>query len=134
MLPVNIDGVTWLATNQTTYTTPIIVGILVYALLALVFCCSIALIVAFFWFGLKEKGLILRFIAGLVYCIILILAVAHTEKKNRENFIPEPISYVVYIEDNADYKTLIQNYTIEYEKDNLTTIDLKEKKNRKISI
>ena len=126
MLPVNIDGVTWLTTNYTTYSTPIIVGILVYLLLALVFCCSIALITAFFWFGLKEKGLMLRFIAGLVYCIILILAVVHTEKKSRENFIPEPISYVVYIEDNADYKTLIQNYTIESEQDNLTTIVLKE--------
>lgn len=126
MLPVNIGGVIWLTTNYTTYNTPIIVGILVYLLLALVFCCSIALITAFFWFGLKEKGLMLRFIAGLVYCIILILAVVHTEKKSRENFIPEPISYVVYIEDNADYKTLIQNYTIESEQDNLTTIVLKE--------
>ena len=126
MLPVNVEGITWLTTNYTTYNTPIIVGILVYVLLALVFCCSIALITAFFWFGLKEKGLMLRFIAGLVYCIILILAVVHTEKKSRENFIPEPISYVVYIEDNADYKTLIQNYTIESEQDNLTTIVLKE--------
>ena len=126
MLPVNVEGVTWLTTNYTAYNTPIIVGILVYLLLALVFCCSIALITAFFWFGLKEKGLMLRFIAGLVYCIILILAVVHTEKKSRENFIPEPISYVVYIEDNADYKTLIQNYTIESEQDNLTTIVLKE--------
>ena len=126
MLPVNIEGVIWLTTNYTIYNTPIIVGILVYLLLALVFCCSIALITAFFWFGLKEKGLMLRFIAGLVYCIILILAVVHTEKKSRENFIPEPISYVVYIEDNADYKTLIQNYTIESEQDNLTTIVLKE--------
>ena len=126
MLPVNVEGITWLTTNYTAYNTPIIVGILVYLLLALVFCCSIALITAFFWFGLKEKGLMLRFIAGLVYCIILILAVVHTEKKSRENFIPEPISYVVYIEDNADYKTLIQNYIIESEQDNLTTIVLKE--------
>ena len=126
MLPVSVDGMIWLTTNYTAYNTPIIVGILVYLLLALVFCCSIALITAFFWFGLKEKGLMLRFIAGLVYCIILILAVVHTEKKSRENFIPEPISYVVYIEDNADYKTLIQNYTIESEQDNLTTIVLKE--------
>ena len=126
MLPVNIEGVIWLTTNYTTYNTPIIVGVLVYVLLALVFCCSIALITAFFWFGLKEKGLLLRFIAGLVCCIILILAVVHTEKKSRENFIPEPISYVVYIEDNADYKTLIQNYTIESEQDNITTIVLKE--------
>ena len=126
MLPVNIEGVIWLTTNYTTYNTPIIVCVLAYVLLALVFCCSIALITAFFWFGLKEKGLMLRFIAGLVYCIILILAVVHTEKKSRENFIPEPISYVVYIEDNADYKTLIQNYTIESEQDNLTTIVLKE--------
>ena len=126
MLPVNVEGITWLTTNYTAYNTPIIVGILAYVLLALVFCCSIALITAFFWFGLKEKGLMLRFIAGLVYCIILILAVVHTEKKSRENFIPEPISYVVYIEDNADYKTLIQNYTIESEQDNLTTIVLKE--------
>ena len=126
MLPVNVEGVIWLTTNYTTYNTPIIVGVLAYVLLALVFCCSIALITAFFWLGSKEKGLILRFIAGLVYCIILILAVVHTEKKSRENFIPEPISYVVYIEDNADYKTLSQNYTIESERDNLTTIVLKE--------
>ena len=126
MLPVSVDGMIWLTTNYTAYNTPIIVGILVYLLLALVFCCSIALITAFFWFGLKEKGLMLRFITGLVCCIILILAVVHTEKKSRENFIPEPISYVVYIEDNADYKTLIQNYTIESEQDNLTTIVLKE--------
>ena len=126
MLPVSVDGMIWLTTNYTAYNTPIIVGILVYLLLALVFCCSIALITAFFWFGLKEKGLMLRFIAGLVYRLILILAVVHTEKKSRENFIPEPISYVVYIEDNADYKTLIQNYTIESEQDNLTTIVLKE--------
>ena len=126
MLPVSVDGMIWLTTNYTTYNTPIIVGILVYVLLALVFCCSIALITAFFWLGSKEKGLILRFITGLVCCIILILAVVHTEKKSRENFIPEPISYVVYIEDNADYKTLIQNYTIESEQDNLTTIVLKE--------
>ena len=124
MLPVNVEGVTWLTTNYTAYNTPIIVGVISYVLLAL--SCCVALIVAFFWFGLKEKGLMLRFIAGLVYCIILILAVVHTEKKSRENFIPEPISYVVYIEDNADYKTLIQNYTIESEQDNLTTIVLKE--------
>ena len=42
MLPVNVEGVIWLTTNYTTYNTPIIVGILVYVLLALVFCCSIA--------------------------------------------------------------------------------------------
>ena len=30
------------------------------------------------------------------------------------------------IEDNADYKPLIQNYTIESEQDNLTIIVLKE--------
>ena len=124
MLPVSVDGMIWLTTNYTTYNTPIIVGVIAYVLLALSFC--VALITAFFWLGLKEKGLMLRFIAGLVYCIILILAVVHTEKKSRENFIPEPISYVVYIEDNADYKTLIQNYTIESEQDNLTTIVLKE--------
>ena len=126
MLPVNIEGVIWLTTNYTTYNTPIIVGVLAYALLALVFCCSIALIIAFFWFSCKEKCLTLYLIATVVCCIIPLLVIYHGEKKNRENFIPEPISYVVYIEDNADYKTLIQNYTIESEQDNLTTIVLKE--------
>ena len=124
MLPVSVDGLIWLTTNYTAYNTPIILGVISYVLLVLSFC--VALIIAFFWLGLKEKGLMLRFITGLVCCIILILAVVHTEKKSRENFIPEPISYVVYIEDNADYKTLIQNYTIESEQDNLTTIVLKE--------
>ena len=124
MLPVNIDGVTWLTTNYTTYNIPIIVAILVYILLVLSFC--VALIAVFFWFGLKDKISTLYLIAIFVCCMILFLAIYHGEKKNRENFIPEPISYVVYIEDNADYKTLIQNYTIESEQDNLTTIVLKE--------
>ena len=124
MLPVNVEGVTWLATNYTTYNTPIIVGVLEYALLALSFC--VALIATFYWFSFKEKCLTLYLIAIFVCCMISLLAIYHDDKKNRENFIPEPISYVVYIEDNADYKTLIQNYTIESEQDNLTTIVLKE--------
>ena len=124
MLPVNIDGVTWLTTNYTTYNTPIIVGVISYVLLVLSFC--VALIATFFWFGLKDKILTLYFIMVFVGCMISFLAIYHGEKEKRENFIPEPISYVVYIEDNADYKTLIQNYTIESEQDNLTTIVLKE--------
>lgn len=124
MLPVNVEGITWLTTNYTAYSTPIIVGVISYVLLAL--SCCIAVIVAFFWFILKEKYLTLYLIAIFVCCMISFLAVYHSEKKNRENFIPEPISYVVYIEDNVDYKTLIQNYTIESEQDNLTTIVLKE--------
>lgn len=126
MLPVNVEGVTWLTTNYTVYNTPIIGVFLMYVLLVLSFCCGIALIVAFCWFGLKEKALMLYLIEIFVCCIITLLAIYHGEKKNRENFIPEPISYVVYIENNADYKTLIQNYTIESEQDNLTTIVLKE--------
>ena len=124
MLPVNVEGVIWLTTNYTTYNTPIIVGVLEYALLALSFC--VALIATFYWFSFKEKCLTLYLIAIFVCCMISLLAIYHDNKKNRENFIPEPITYVVYIEDNADYKTLIQNYTIESEQDNLTTIVLKE--------
>ena len=124
MLPVNIEGVIWLTTNYTTYNTPIIVGVLAYVLLVLIFC--VALIAVFFGFGLKDKISTLYLIAIFVCCMILSLVIYHGEKKKRENFIPEPISYVVYIEDNADYKTLIQNYTIESEQDNLTTIVLKE--------
>jgi hypothetical protein len=124
MLPVNVEGITWLTTNYTAYNTPIILGVISYVLLTL--SCCIALIVAFFWFSFKEKYLTLYLIAIFVCCMISFLAIYHGEKKNRENFIPEPISYVVYIEDNADYKTLIQNYTIESEQDNLTTIVLKE--------
>lgn len=124
MLPVNVEGVTWLTTNYTTYNTPIIVGVIAYFLLVLSFC--VALIVAFFWFGLKDKILTPYFIMIFVGCIVPFLIIYHGEKKNQEDFIPEPISYVVYIEDNADYKTLIQNYTIESEQDNLTTIVLKE--------
>ena len=124
MLPVNVNGMIWLTTNYTTYNTPIIVGVISYVLLVLSFC--VALIATFFWFGLKDKILTLYFIMAFVGCMISFLAIYHGEKKNRENFIPEPISYVVYIEDNADYKTLIQNYTIESEQDNLTTIVLKE--------
>ena len=124
MLPVNVEGVIWLTTNYTTYNTPIILGVISYVLLVLSFC--VALIATFFWFSFKEKCLTLYLIAIVVCCMISFLAIYHGEKKNRENFITEPISYVVYIEDNADYKTLIQNYTIESEQDNLTTIVLKE--------
>lgn len=124
MLPVNVEGITWLTTNYTAYNTPIILGVISYVLLAL--SCCIALITALLWFSFKEKYLTLYLIAIVVCCMISFLAICHGEKKNRENFIPEPISYVIYIEDNADYKTLIQNYTIESEQDNLTTIVLKE--------
>lgn len=124
MLPVNVEGITWLTTNYTAYNTPIILGVISYVLLVLSFC--VALIAAFFWFSFKEKYLTLYLIAIVVCCMISFLAIYHGEKKNQEDFIPEPISYVVYIEDNADYKTLIQNYTIESEQDNLTTIVLKE--------
>lgn len=124
MLPVNVEGITWLTTNYTAYNTPIILGVISYVLLAL--SCCIALITALLWFSFKEKYLTLYLIAIVVCCMISFLAIYHGEKKNRENFIPEPISYVIYIEDNADYKTLIQNYTIESEQDNLTTIVLKE--------
>lgn len=124
MLPVSVDGMIWLTTNYTAYNTPIILGVISYVLLVLSFC--VALIAAFFWFSFKEKYLTLYLIAIVVCCMISFLAIYHGEKKNQEDFIPEPISYVVYIEDNADYKTLIQNYTIESEQDNLTTIVLKE--------
>ena len=124
MLPVNVEGVTWLTTNYTTYNTSIIVGVAMYALLTLGFC--VALITTFFWFSFKDKCLTLYFITIFVGCIIPFLLFYYGDKKHREDFIPEPISYVVYIEDNADYKTLIQNYTIESIQDNLTTIVLKE--------
>lgn len=126
MLPVNVEGITWLTTNYTTYNTPIITAVLIYVLGVLGLCGGIALIATLFYFGLKEKGLILYFIIMFVGCIISLLTISHGEKKNRDDFVPEPISYMVYIEDNADYKTLIQNYTIESEQDNLTTIVLKE--------
>lgn len=124
MLPVNVEGITWLTTNYTAYNTPIILGVISYVLLAL--SCCIALIAVFFWFSFKEKYLMLYLIAIVVCCMISFLAIYHGEKKNQEDFIPEPVSYIVYIEDNADYKTLTQNYTIESEQDNLTTIVLKE--------
>lgn len=126
MLPVNVEGITWLTTNYTAYNTPIITVVLIYVLGVLGLCGGIALIATLFCFGLKEKVLMLYFSIIFVGCIISLLAISHGEKKNRDDFVPEPISYVVYIEDNADYKTLIQNYTIKSEQDNLTTIVLKE--------
>lgn len=125
MLPINVNGVTWLATNYTTYDIPIITCVIIYVLAVLSFCC-IGLLIGFFWIGLKEKVTMLYLGICFVCCVLALFAIAHNEKKNRETFIPEPVSYIVYIEDNADYKTLIQNYTIESEQDNLTTIVLKE--------
>lgn len=125
MLPVSVEGVTWLATNYTSYSTPTIVGLLMYVLGVLgVF--SFILIIAFLSVDFKENITMLYLGICFVCCVLAFFAIAHDEKKNEENFIPEPISYIVYIEDNADYKTLVQNYTIESEQDNLTTIVLKE--------
>ena len=93
MLPVSVDGMIWLTTNYTAYNTPIILGVISYVLLTLSFC--VALIAAFFWFSFKEKYLTLYLIAIVVCCMISFLAIYHGEKKNRENFIPELISYVV---------------------------------------
>ena len=84
MLPVNIDGVTWLTTNYTTYNTPIIVGVISYVLLVLSFC--VALIATFFWFSFKEKCLTLYLIATVVCCMISFLAIYHDEKKNQEDY------------------------------------------------
>lgn len=125
MLPVSVDGVTWLATNYTTYNIPIITCVFIYVLGVLGFC-SIGVMIGFFLIGLKENTTMIYLGICFVCCALALFAIARDEKKNRETFIPEPVSYIVYIEDNADYKTLIQNYTIESEQDNLTTIVLKE--------
>lgn len=125
MLPVSVEGVTWLATNYTSYSTPIIVSFLMYVL-GVLGVSSFILIIAFLSVDFKENITMLYLGICFVCCVLAFFAIAHDEKKNEENFIPEPISYIVYIEDNADYKTLVQNYTIESEQDNLTTIVLKE--------
>lgn len=125
MLPVSVDGVTWLATNYASYSTPTIVSFLMYVL-GVLGVSSFILIIAFLSVDFKENITMLYLGICFVCCVLAFFAIAHGEKKNEENFIPEPISYIVYIEDSADYKTLIQNYTIESEQDNLTTIVLKE--------
>lgn len=124
MLPVSVEGVTWLATNYASYSTPTIVSFLMYVL-GVLGVSSFILIIAFLSVDFKDVTMLYLGIC-FVCCVLAFFAIAHDEKKNQENFIPEPISYIVYIEDNADYKTLIQNYTIESEQDNLTTIVLKE--------
>ena len=125
MLPVNVEGITWLATIYASYSTPTIVSFLMYVL-GVLGVSSFILIIAFLSVDFKENITMLYLGICFVCCVLAFFAIAHGEKKNQENFIPEPISYVVYIEDNVDYKTLIQNYTIESIQDNLTTIVLKE--------
>ncbi len=125
MLPVSVEGVTWLATNYASYSTPTIVSFLMYVLGVLGVSSFILIIIAFLSVDFKDVTMLYLGIY-FVCCVLAFFAIAHDEKKNEENFIPEPISYIVYIEDNANYKTLIQNYTIESEQDNLTTIVLKE--------
>lgn len=125
MLPVSVEGVTWLVTNYASYSTPTIVSFLMYVL-GVLGVSSFISIIAFLSVDFKENITMLYLGICFVCCVLAFFAIAHNEKKNEENFIPEPISYIVYIEDNADYKTLVQNYTIESEQDNLTTIVLKE--------
>lgn len=125
MLPVSVDGVIWLTTNYTSYSIPTIVGFLMYVL-GVLGVSSFILIIALLSCDFKENVIMLYSCICFVCCVLGFFAIAHNEEKNRENFIHEPVSYIVYIEDNADYKTLTQNYTIESEQDNLTTIVLKE--------
>lgn len=125
MLPVSVDGVIWLTTNYTSYSIPTIVGFLM-SVLGVLGVSSFILIIALLSVDFKENVTMLYSCICFVCCVLAFFAIAHNEKKNQENFIPEPISYIVYIEDNADYKIFIQNYTIESEQDNLTTIVLKE--------
>lgn len=87
MLPVNVEGVTWLATNYTTYSTPIITFVLIY-ILGVLGLGSIGLMIGFFWIGLKENTTMLYLGICFVCCALAFFAIAHDEKKNQEILSP----------------------------------------------
>lgn len=121
MPPVSVDGMIWLNTNYSSY------GLSFLFCLALSVCFVFGIIGLFTVFTIecgKKMGWIFTTL-GIIGAIFFVgLSNNAIEKKNA--FVPEPISYAVYFEENMDYKTLYENYNIISTEGNIVTIELKE--------
>lgn len=126
MLPVSVDGMIWLNTIYSSYQLSSLQSTILSVCLATAFVlglCSLFELISSG--GLKEGGIALIGVSVVAALIFAAMTIFCINKKNA--FIPEPISYSVYFEENMDYKTLYENYNIISTEGNIVTIELKEK-------
>lgn len=125
MLPVNVDGMIWLNTIYSTFHVPFWMGIILSILFAVALMLGIASLASIFA-GFQDKTETLMLIGISVVSAIFFACLVKVIVDKRDAFVPEPISYSVYFEENMDYKTLYENYNIISTEGNIVTIELKE--------
>lgn len=126
MLPVNVDGMIWLNTIYSSYHLSFFQGIALSVCFAITFVFSLCGLGGIWSRGLKkEEGI--AFIGISVVAALIFAAMINFCINKKNTFVPEPISYSVYFEENMDYKTLYKNYNIVSTEGNIVTIELKEK-------
>ena len=129
MLPVNVDGMIWLNTTYSSFHISLSLFLLLYISVCIFFITIILGTFAFMdscdFDDIKTQVFPLYAIA-LIAGIVMTISIKSIITNNNE-FIPEPVSYSVYFEENMDYKTLYENYNIISTKGNIVTIELKEK-------
>ena len=126
MLPVSVDGMILLNTIYSSYHLSFLQGIILSVCFAIAFVLGLCgLFELISSGGLKEGGIALIGVSVVAALIFAATAIFCFNKKNA--FVPEPISYSVYFEENIDYKTLYENYNIISTEGNIVNIELKEK-------
>lgn len=125
MLPVNVDGMIWLNTIYSSYHLSFLQTIALSVCFAIAFVLGLWGLGGIWSGGLKKEGIAL--IGVSVVAALIFAAMTNFCVNKRNTFVPEPISYSVYFEENMDYKTLYENYNIISTEGNIVTIELKEK-------
>lgn len=129
MLPVSVDGMIWLNTTYSSFYVSLSQFLALY-LSFLAFGITIVLGTVAFMDSYTFDDIKTQVFP--LYAITLIAGIVMTISiksiiTNKNEFIPEPVSYSVYFEENMDYKTLYENYNIISTEGNIVTIELKEK-------
>ena len=125
MLPVNVDGMIWLNTTYSIFQIPFWLGIILSIFFAVALMFGITGLASVFTGSQDKTGTFMLIGIGVVSAIFFTcLTKVIIDKKGA--FVPEPISYSVYFEENMDYKTLYENYNIISTEGNIVTIELKE--------
>lgn len=125
MLPVSVDGMIWLNTIYSSYHLSFLQGIILSVCFTIAFVLGLYGLWGIWCGGLKEESIALICVSVVTALIFAVMVIFCVNKKKA--FVPEPISYSVYFEENIDYKTLYENYNIISTEGNIVTIELKEK-------
>lgn len=125
MLPVSVDGMIWLNTTYSSYHLSFFLAIALSICIAAGFVFSLVGLTMVFTMAYEKKTGWIFITLGVIGAVLfIVLSNVAIEKKNA--FVPEPISYSVYFEENMDYKTLYENYNIISTDGNIVIIELKE--------